>query len=89
MANSTKFKLSAPTRINGRLFFERFELENCKREILGLPKLDRDPTAPIQLVPAGQVAEELGRHRRTIGRLIVESQRATASTEAAQRKWPP
>ena len=77
-----KLQLPAPTRINGRLFIERHQFENAKRAALGLPLLERDPTAPIELVPASTVAEELGRHRRTIGRRFLESQRARA--EAAE-----
>ena len=77
-----KLQLPEPTRINGRLFFERHQLENAKRLVLGLPVLPRDPTAPIELVPALQVAQEFGRSRRTIARQVIESQRR-ASTEAA------
>jgi hypothetical protein len=82
-----KFELSTPVRINRRLFFDRHELENAKRRVLGLPLLERDPTAPIELVPAPQVAEELGRSRRTIGRRIREAQLAAdrrATTVAAE-----
>jgi hypothetical protein len=39
-----KLELPEPTRINGRLFFERLELENAKRQALGMPLLERDPT---------------------------------------------
>ena len=66
----------APTRIRRRLFFERHEIENYKRRLLGLPALERDPREPIELVSAIQVSEELGRHRRTIGRRIAESKAA-------------
>jgi hypothetical protein len=80
-----KLELPEPTRINGRLFFERLELENAKRQALGMPLLERDPTAPIELVPAPRVAEELGRHRRTVGRRIVDARRRAGAepTEAA------
>ncbi len=71
-----------PTRIRGRLFFERVAIENYKRALLGLPLLERDPREPIELVSAIQVAEEFGRHRRTIGRRILDAQRPAASEGA-------
>lgn len=67
-----------PTRIRGRLFFDRHSFENYKRRLLGLPPLERDPKAPIELVPANRVSEELGRNRRTIGRRIAESKNTAA-----------
>jgi hypothetical protein len=69
----SKPEMPTPTKIVGRLFFDRHELENYKRQLLGLPLLERDPLEPIVLVPAPQAAEELGRSRRTIGRRIVAS----------------
>jgi len=75
----------APTRIRRRLYFDRHEIENYKRRILGLPALERDPKTPIELVAANQVSEELGRHRRTIGRRIAESQSAVAGSLANER----
>jgi len=74
-----KFQLPVPTRINGRLFFERFQIENCKRELIGLPPLARDPTTPIEFVPASRISEEFGRSRRTIGRRIAAAERAAAA----------
>ena len=76
-------KMPAPTQINGRLYFERHAWENHKRLILGLPPLDRDPKAPIVLVPAGQAAKELGRSRRTLDRRIRDAQRTAAKTTEA------
>jgi hypothetical protein len=73
-----------PTRIGRRLFFDRHVIENYKRELLGLPLLERDPRAPIELVPALQLSEELGRHRRTIGRRILDAQQRRASASGAQ-----
>jgi hypothetical protein len=58
-----KLQLPEPTRINGRLFFERHQLENAKREVLGLPLLPRDPAAVIELVPAPRAAVECGKSR--------------------------
>jgi hypothetical protein len=67
-----------PTRIGRRLFFDRHVIENYKRELLGLPLLERDPREPIEFVGAIQVSEELGRHRRTLGRRILAAQRTAA-----------
>ena len=66
-------RFPTPIKIRGRNFFERIAIENHKRELAGLPLLERDPKAPIEFVSAIQVAEEFGRHRRTIGRRIVEA----------------
>ena len=72
----SKPEFPTPTKIRGRLFFDRHDIENYKRGILGLALFERDPKAPIELVSAIQVAEEMGRHRRTIGRRILEARRA-------------
>jgi hypothetical protein len=78
-------EIPTPTRIRGRLYFERLAIENYKRRLLGLPLLERDPREPIELVSAIQVSEEFGRHRRTIGRRILDAQRRAASvTEATE-----
>lgn len=76
----SKPEFPTPTKIRGRLFFDRHEIENYKRGCLGMPLLERDARAPIELVSAVQVSDELGRNRRTIGRRILESQRAVAAT---------
>jgi hypothetical protein len=81
MATSPDFP--TPTRIRGRLFFDRHVFENFKRQLLGLEPLERDPKAVIELVPAGQAATELGRHRRTLGRRIVETRAHAPETSAA------
>jgi len=81
-----KPEFPAPTKIRGRLFFDRHEFENYKRGLLGLPILERDPRAPIELVSANQVSDELGRHRRTIGRRVLEIQRRTAGSHAADEQ---
>jgi hypothetical protein len=73
-------KFPTPTRIRGRLFFDRYEIERFKRALLGLPALERDPKAPIELVTANQFSAEIGRHRRTLGRRV---KHAAASHEAA------
>jgi hypothetical protein len=60
----------APFRLNGRLVWDRLDFENYKRGLLGLPPLDRDPNAPIVLVPAKQIVAELPFGRRTLGKLV-------------------
>jgi hypothetical protein len=72
-----------PRRINGRLFFDYHDGENFKRKLLGLPPLERDPKAPIKLVPANQFAVELGCHRRTLGRRIRAAEQAADAGQAA------
>ena len=58
-----------PRRNNGRLFFVRHELENYKRQLLGLEPISELP-AVIELVSANEVSRELGYTRRTLGRRI-------------------
>lgn len=58
------------TRSNGRLYGERGAFENYKRALAGLPPLELDPNRKIELVPAKQIAKELGFGRRTLGRRI-------------------
>ena len=60
----------APTRIRGRLFFDRDEVENYKRAVRGLDPIERDPSTPIQFVKAQQVSDELKICRRTLGRHV-------------------
>ena len=79
---STTPEFPTATRIRGRIYFDRFEVERFKRALLGLPALERDPRAPTELVTANQFSEELGRHRRTLGRRLVESQRAAENAVA-------
>jgi hypothetical protein len=59
-----------PTSIGGRLFFDRHDVEQYKRRLIGLTLLDRDPAAPIVFVTAQQISEELQIDRRTLGRRI-------------------
>jgi hypothetical protein len=80
---STPPDFPTPTRIRGRLFFDRHAFENFKRKLLGLEPLERDPKAVIELVPAGQAATELGRHRRTLGRRIRAASADADATSAA------
>ncbi len=60
----------APFRRNGRLIWDRFDIENEKRRMLGLRPLERDPSKPIEFVTAQQLAREFPFGRRTIGRLV-------------------
>ena len=62
-------EIPTPTRIRGRLFFERLGWENYKRLLLGLPALERDPREPIELVSAIQASEELVPRHSDLDRL--------------------
>jgi hypothetical protein len=59
-----------PIRQNGRLYWDRFEIENYKRVLIGLEPVERDPMNPILLASAKQVAAEFGFGRRTLGRRV-------------------
>ncbi len=67
---TTSSDFPAPIRLNGRLVWDRFEIENHKRRLLGLPPLERDPQAPIVFVAAKQLVTELPFGRRTLGHLV-------------------
>jgi hypothetical protein len=64
----SKPNFPSPRRINGRLYWERGEIEDYKRALLGLPPAERGPT--LELVPASVLGRELGVGRRTLGRRI-------------------
>ena len=49
----TTAEFPSPTRIGGRLMFDRHDVENHKRQLMGLTPVDRDPAAPIVLGPPG------------------------------------
>lgn len=59
-----------PTRIGGRLMFDRHDVEQHKRQLMGLTPTDRDPAAPITFVTTGQISNELQINRRTLGRRV-------------------
>jgi hypothetical protein len=63
-------KFPALIRQNGRLYGERGALENYKRLLAELPPLNLDPNRPVELIPAKQIAAEMGFGRRTLGRRI-------------------
>jgi hypothetical protein len=67
---STSFDFPAPFRINGRLVWDRFDVENYKRDLMGLDPVERDPNAPITFVSAKQLTAELPYGRRTLGRRV-------------------
>jgi hypothetical protein len=60
----------SPTRFGGRLRFDAFEVERFKRELAGLPRIERDHSQPIRFVDAGDVCRDLGVDRRTLGRRV-------------------
>lgn len=68
---------------NGRNYFDRYELENYKRELIGLTPLPRDERAPIELVPSAKVTKEFGFGRRTLGRRMATGKSAAAAPQAA------
>ena len=67
---STSLDFPAPFRLNGRLLWDRFDVEQYKRSLMGLPLLERDPQAPITFVSAKQLTAELPYGRRTLGRRV-------------------
>ena len=50
--------------------WDRYEVENYKRLLMGLPPVERDPQTPITFVSAKQLAAELPFGRRTLGRRV-------------------
>jgi hypothetical protein len=67
-----------PVRLNGRLYFVDRAIENHKRKLAGLPALPDDPTAPIKLRPASEVAADFGFGRRTLGRRVAQLSERTS-----------
>jgi hypothetical protein len=67
---SDKADFPTPSRMNGRLYFDRHAVENYKRQMVGLGPVERDPRQPIVFVDVATVASEFGVCRRTIGRMI-------------------
>jgi hypothetical protein len=68
VSDSTLFP--APFRHAGRLVWDRHDIENYKRSLMGLALVERDPGAPIILVTAKQLEGELPYGRRTLGRRV-------------------
>ena len=66
----SNIEFPAPRKLNGRLYWDRFEIENYKRALLGLPPLERSTSTPIELITAAQITKEVGFGRRTLGRRI-------------------
>ena len=68
MATQTEFPF--PVLFGGRLRFDRHEIENHKRALMGLAPIERDPDAPIKFATAQQISAELQINRRTLGRRV-------------------
>jgi hypothetical protein len=68
MSNSAEFP--APYRLNGRLMWDRYQIENYKLALMGRAPLERDPSAPIVFVTAKQLTAELPYGRRSLGRRV-------------------
>jgi hypothetical protein len=82
MSNNPEFP--APFRLNGRLVWDRHEVENYKRALMGLDPVERDPNATIVLVSAAQLTREFPYGRRTLGRRVRgREQAARAVAESA------
>jgi hypothetical protein len=79
---STSPDFPAPFRLNGRLLWDRFDVENYKRGLMGLPSVERDPQAPITFVSAKQLTAELPYGRRTLGRRVKDRVKADPQTDA-------
>jgi hypothetical protein len=79
---TTDVKFPALIRQNGRLYGERGAFENYKRLLAGLPPLNLDANRPVELIPAKQIAAEMGFGRRTLGRRIKEQGAPAAVTVA-------
>jgi hypothetical protein len=60
----------APYRHAGRLMWDRHEVEQYKRSLMGLQPVERSPDVPITFVTAKQLAAELPYGRRTLGRRV-------------------
>jgi hypothetical protein len=69
-----------PTSISGRLFFDRYDVENYKRALMRLAPLVRDSSVPIVFVTAQQISDELQIDRRTLGRRIKGRVRGAAGS---------
>jgi hypothetical protein len=67
---TTIIDFPAPFRHAGRLVWDRHDIENYKRSLIGLPAHERDSQAPIVFVTAKQLADELPYGRRTLGRRV-------------------
>jgi hypothetical protein len=67
---STPVDFPSPFRHAGRLMWDRHDIENYKRSLIGLPPHERDSNAPIVFVTARQLADELPYGRRTLGRRV-------------------
>jgi hypothetical protein len=75
-----------PSRVNGRLYFDRYAVENFKRQLAGLGPVERNPREPITFIDATKVANELGVCRRTVGRMITG--RVRGETDSPTRNGP-
>jgi hypothetical protein len=72
--------------MNGRLYFDRYAVENFKRQLVGLGPVERNLCEPIKFIDATTVASELGVCRRTIGRMITGRGLGDAASKPNQEK---
>jgi hypothetical protein len=73
----------APFRLNNRLVWDRFDVENYKRALMSLAPVERDPQTPITFVTARQLEAELPYGRRTLGRRVKGREKAASESVAA------
>jgi hypothetical protein len=66
-----------------RRFLEKLAFENYKRQLAGLPLLERDPHAPIQLITFRQAHQDLGVCEKTLERRLAPKGAAANSDRAA------
>jgi hypothetical protein len=78
MSNTPNFP--PPFRFNGRLVWDRHEVENHKRALMGIDPIERDPNAPIVFVSAAQLTRELPYGRRTLGRRVQGREQGAPAT---------
>jgi hypothetical protein len=77
LSNSTP-QFPAPSRFGNRLRFDAFEVERFKRELAGLPAVERGEGERIRFVAASAICSDLGINRRTLGRRIAGRVRGEA-----------
>jgi hypothetical protein len=67
---SNKPEFPTPHRRAGRLWWDRHEIKNYKRILMGLAPVERDPSSTIVFVNARQLTVEIGVGRRSLGRYV-------------------
>ena len=71
-----------PVTIRGIYFFQRHDVENFKRLLMGLQEIPADLDSPIELVKLSTFAEEIDCHPLTIKRHLSPPEPAPAKRRA-------